>query len=79
MKKYMDSLTKLKAPELEKKATELRSDIEIARRSVMTGETTNHQTIKLKKRELARVNTLLAQAGSDEAEKPAKSADKEKK
>lgn len=78
MKKHMETLSKLKADELTKKAVELRADIEIMRRSVMTGETTNHQTIKQKRRELARVKTLLS-SQTVEAEKPAKSADKEKK
>lgn len=64
MNKHMEPILKLKKNELEDKALALRSDIEEARRSVYAGEAQNHQMIRAKRKELARVMTTLPTAAA---------------
>lgn len=62
MNKHLEPLQKLSASELQKKAQEIRGEIADLRRGVVTGELSNNQIIRAKRRELARVLTLLTTA-----------------
>lgn len=79
MKKHMEPITKLKKDELQAKLVTLRADINEARRSVYTGEAQNHQMIRAKRRELARVYTALNKAEEVKESKPKTAANKEAK
>jgi ribosomal protein L29 len=59
MKKHMEKLLKLDNATLRKRSVELKAEIIESRRGVIGGEIQNTQVVKQKRRELARVNTLL--------------------
>lgn len=87
MKKHMQALQKMKQDELVKKAAELRTEIADVRRGIKMGDVQNTQVAKQRRRELARIHTLLknpvteAKAPVAEVKKKAvaKTAAKEKK
>ncbi len=81
MKKHMEGLLKLSSKELASRASELTKEISDLRRGIMTGEVENHQLAKIKRRELARVSTLLNRPVAEQPaeEKPAKAKKEEKK
>lgn len=59
MKKHMEHLLKLDNSALTKKRIELMTEITESRRGIIGGEIQNTQVVKTKRKELARVNTLL--------------------
>lgn len=59
MKKHMEHLLKLDSTALNKKRAELMTEIIETRRGMLGGEIQNTQVVKAKRRELARVNTML--------------------
>lgn len=52
-------IRKMKLDELVKQSNELRQEIIDAKRRVHMGETTNHQVIRKKRKDLARVLTVM--------------------
>lgn len=82
MKKHMEKLLKLDAVALAKEKATLTTDIIATRRGVINGEIQNTQVTKAKRRELARVNTLLNMLSNSDSEvkevkaKAKKTADK---
>lgn len=85
MKKHVGTLNKMSSSELQKKATELRLEIVELLRGIKTGDVQNLKAAHARKRELARVLTLLAQPKIEEVKpvekvnKAAKTAVKENK
>lgn len=76
MKKHMESINKLDMPALLKERASLKIDIFATRRGVINGEIQNTQASKSKRRELARVNTLIKML-SDSNNKAPEVADNE--
>ncbi|MEK7472396.1 MAG: hypothetical protein AAB624_04090 [Patescibacteria group bacterium] len=66
MKKHMEPLLKLDAVALTKKRGVLTNEIVENRRGVINGEIQNTQVVKAKRRELARVNTMLNMLSNSE-------------
>lgn len=66
MKKHMEKLLKLDATTLTKEKVTLTADIIATRRGVINGEIQNTQIVRAKRRELARVNTLLNMSSNSE-------------
>lgn len=66
MKKHMEKLLKLDAITLTKEKVSLTSDIIATRRGVINGEIQNTQIVRAKRRELARVNTMLNMLSNSE-------------
>lgn len=60
MKKHMKPLTTLKTEDLVKKSKELKTEIIDLRRGIKTGDVQNTQAAKLRRRELARIKTILS-------------------
>ncbi len=85
MKKHVETINKMSSSELQKKATELRLEIVELLRGIKTGDVQNLKAAHARKRELARVLTLLAQPKIEEVKpvekvkKAAKTAVKENK
>lgn len=85
MKKHVETLKKLNTADLQKKANELRVEIVDLQRGIKTGDVQNLKAAHARKRELARVLTLLAGPQTEEVKpvekvkKAAKTAVKEKK
>ena len=67
MKKHMENLLKLDNSALVKKRAELMKEIVENRRGVIGGEIQNTQVVKSKRKELARVNTLLNMLSNSDA------------
>ena len=67
MKKHMENLLKLDSSALAKKRAELMKEIVENRRGVIGGEIQNTQVVKSKRKELARVNTLLNMISNSDA------------
>ena len=72
MKKYMDKLNTVKATDLQKQSIALRAEITDLRRGIKTGDVQNTQAVRAKRKELARVLTLLAKPVVEEPVKEAK-------
>ncbi len=66
MKKYMEALVKLDSTALAKKRGTLMIEVVESRRGIINGEIQNTQVTKAKRRELARVNTLLNMLSNSE-------------
>lgn len=85
MKKYMTNIEKMNSTDLNKKAVDLRVEISDLKRGLKTGDVQNTQAVRLRKKELARVLTLIAKPKIEEpvkvekVKKAAKTATKEKK
>jgi len=85
MKKYMIDIEKLNITDLTKKAADLRVEISDLKRGLKTGDVQNTQAAKSRKKELARVLTLIAKprveapVKEEKVKKAAKPATKEKK
>ena len=69
MKKHMETLSKLDSTALLKKQVTLMAEIIETRRGVINGEIQNTQVTKAKKRELARVNTVLSMQSTPSKDK----------
>jgi len=69
MKKHMETLVKLDSNALLKKQGTLMIEIVESRRGIINGEIQNTQVVRAKKRELARVNTLLNMLSNSETSK----------
>lgn len=57
----MDEIRKMKTDELIKKSQELKADISEMKRRIHMGETQNVRAIRMKRRELARMLTVLSE------------------
>ena len=85
MKKHVETLNKMSTSELQKKAIELRVEIVDLLRGIKTGDVQNLKAAHVRKRELARVLTLLARPKTEEVKpvekvkKAVKTAAKESK
>ena len=64
--KRMEEIRKMNAEELVKASTELRSEIVDMKRRIHMGETTNPRILRTKRRELARMLTVLSEYLSKE-------------
>ncbi len=64
--KKMDDIRKMKADELVKSTSELRDEIAEMRRRIHMGEVQNPRAIRVKRRELARMLTVLGEHLSKE-------------
>lgn len=64
--KKMEDIRKLKPEELVKQSTELRDEIAEIKRRVHMGEVQNPRMVRIKKRELARMLTVLSEHLSKE-------------
>ena len=62
----MEEIRKMSTDELVKKSTELREDITEMKRRIHMGEVQNTRNIRMKRREHARVLTVLSEALSKE-------------
>lgn len=62
----MEDIRKMNTEELVKKSTELRDDIAEMKRRIHMGETQNTRTIRMKRRDLARMLTVLSEELSKE-------------
>lgn len=57
----MEDIRKMKTDELIKKSQELKSDIAELKRRIHAGETQNTRAVRVKRRELARMLTVLSE------------------
>ena len=57
----MEDIRKMKTDELMKKSQELKADIAEMKRRIHMGETQNVRAIRIKRRELARMLTVLSE------------------
>jgi large subunit ribosomal protein L29 len=62
----MDDIRKLSTSELVTKSTELRDEINEMKRRIHVGETQNPRVLRVKRRDLARVLTVLSEQLSKE-------------
>lgn len=76
MKKYIEKLAKMNKSDLEKRSAELRTEIIDLKKGVKIGDVQNTQATKARKKELARVLTLLNNNQPEEQVKPAPKAKK---
>lgn len=66
MKKHMEPLLKLDSAALNKRRSTLSTEIVESHRGVINGELQNTQVMRHKRRELARVNTMLSMLSKSE-------------
>ena len=67
MKKHMSELSKLKPEELAARRETLRAEVVELQRSIRLGDTQNYHLATTKRRDLARVEMLLAQSVNSES------------
>ena len=65
-KSTMEEIRKLSTPELITRSTDLRAEISEMKRRIHMGEVSNPRNIRIKRRELARVLTVLSEHLSKE-------------